>query len=200
MTPSNQRNKSKIRISKSERSEGRGVGCRGENPSSFDTRHSTLFLLFGHLKCFEFRSAGPLSCFEFFVLSELASPPRTKKSPVGEFSPPGFSDSKVFLSGSSGHVGNRASAIPVRVETGLGDYTAETLRSRRSSYRDIILNKSSANSVLLCLKVFAACANYPVAIQTISVQKRIHRGDAEYAEKRILSNKTPNSATSVPLR
>ena len=35
---------------------------------------------------------------------------------------------------------------------------------------------------------------------TISVQKRIHRGDAEYAEKRILSSKTPNSATSVPLR
>ena len=32
------------------------------------------------------------------ALSELASPPRTKKSPVGEFSPPGFSDSKVFLS------------------------------------------------------------------------------------------------------
>jgi hypothetical protein len=25
-----------------------------------------------------------------------------------------------------------------------------------------------------------------VVIQTISVQKRIHRGDAEYAEKRIL--------------
>ena len=47
------------------------------------------------------------------------------------------------------HVGNRASANPVRGETGLGDYTAETLRSRRSSYRDIILNKPSANSVPL---------------------------------------------------
>jgi hypothetical protein len=35
--------------------------------------------------------------------------------------------------------------------------------------------------------------------QTTSVQKRIHRGDAEYAEKRILSIKTPNSATSVCL-
>ena len=54
--------------------------------------------------------------------------------------------------------------------------------------------------VLLSLKVFAARANFPMAVQTISVQKRIHRGDAEYAEKRILSSKTPNSATSVPLR
>ena len=40
--------------------------------------------------------------------------------------------------------------------------------------------------VLLSLKVFAARANFPVVIQTISVQKRIHRGDPEYAEKRIL--------------
>ena len=40
--------------------------------------------------------------------------------------------------------------------------------------------------VLLSLKVFAARANFPVIIQTISVQKRIHRRDAEYAEKRIL--------------
>jgi hypothetical protein len=36
------------------------------------------------------------------------------------------------------------------------------------------------------LKVFAVRANFPVVIQTISVQNRIHRGDAEYAEKRIL--------------
>jgi hypothetical protein len=40
--------------------------------------------------------------------------------------------------------------------------------------------------IVLSLKVFAARANFPVVIQTISVQKRIHRGDAEYAEKRIL--------------
>jgi hypothetical protein len=39
---------------------------------------------------------------------------------------------------------------------------------------------------VLPLKVFAARANFPVVIQAISVQKRIHRGDAEYAEKRIL--------------
>jgi hypothetical protein len=31
---------------------GSRVGCRGVNPSSLDTRHSTLFLLFSHLKLF----------------------------------------------------------------------------------------------------------------------------------------------------
>ena len=46
---------------------------------------------------------------------------------------------------------------------------------------------------LLSLKVFAARANFPVVIQTISVQKRIHRGDAEYAEKRILNFMKQNS-------
>jgi hypothetical protein len=42
-----------------------------------------------------------------------------------------------------------ANAIPVRGEEGLGVYTAEALRSRRSSYKDIILNKPSANSASL---------------------------------------------------
>jgi hypothetical protein len=44
-------------------------------------------------------------------------------------------------------------------------------------------NKNSSNFVLLSLKVFAAGANFPVVILTISVQKRIHRRDAEYTEK-----------------
>ena len=48
------------------------------------------------------------------------------------------------------------------------------------------LNHTFVSFVLPSLKVFAARANFPVVIQTISVQKRIHRGDAEYAEKRIL--------------
>ena len=47
---------------------------------------------------------------------------------------------------------------------------------------------------------FSRLAQISDDYQTISVQKRIHRGDAEYAEKRILSITTPNSATSVPLR
>ena len=49
-----------------------------------------------------------------------------------------------------------------------------------------VQSRRTPSFVLLSLKVFAVRANFPVVIQTISVQKRIHRGDAEYAEKRIL--------------
>ena len=47
---------------------------------------------------------------------------------------------------------------------------------------DIILKKPSANYVLLSLKVFAGCANFPVAMLIVSIQKRSHRGGAEDAE------------------
>ena len=73
-------------------------------------------------------------------------------------------DSKLSLIGSSGFgAGNRANVMPVCGEATLGDYTAEARpstgsgrgepveprRSQRSSNKDITLNKSSANSVLL---------------------------------------------------
>ena len=48
------------------------------------------------------------------------------------------------------------------------------------------LNHTFVSFVLLSLIAFAARANLPVVIQTISVQNKNHRGDTEYAEKRIL--------------
>lgn len=40
-----------------------------------------------------------------------------------------------------------------------------------------------------CLKVLAACANFPIVTLTVSVKKTTHRGDAEAAEKRIFDHK-----------
>jgi hypothetical protein len=51
--------------------------------------------------------------------------------------------------------------------------------------------------VLLSSKVSATRANFPMTNPDDLGPERIYRGDAEYAEKRILSSKTSNSATSV---
>ena len=59
------------------------------------------------------------------------------------------------------------------------------------------LNHALRERELLSLKVFAARANFPVVIQTISVQKKIHRGDTEYAEKKFYEAKL---RTPRPLR
>ncbi len=70
-------------------------------------------------------------------------------------------------------------AISVPNKEGLRDCTAEALRSRRSSYRDIILNKPSVNSVC------APCANFLVA-----------RG---YPKRGFARAKTPRNAKSGSL-
>jgi hypothetical protein len=56
-------------------------------------------------------------------------------------------------------------------------------------------NHTLRERVLLSLKVFAARANFPVVIQTISVQKKIHRGDTEYAEKKFYEAKLRTSCS-----
>jgi hypothetical protein len=51
------------------------------------------------------------------------------------------------------------------------------IRIDHSPVSHFILNQFCVFA-LLCWRISAACANFPVVIQTISVQKRIHRGDA----------------------
>ena len=77
-------------------------------------------------------------------------------------------------------------------------FTTKVAKFTKFGAKVLIFRVSFVVFALLSFRVFTARANSN-DYQTISVQKGIHRGDAEYAEKRILSN-SELCDLCVPLR
>ena len=91
-----------------------------------------------------------------------------------------------------------ASDFIERIRSHHEDAKSTKLKDRKIFFRGEFqtrLNHALRERVLLSLKVFAARANFPVVIQTISVQKKIHRGDTEYAEKKFYEAKLRTSCS-----